>query len=174
MRAVVRNILILGSIGAIAATIGIAGAVAYPPHAHVASTGKRGPRGKTGPRGPRGFTGASGSVGGVISVDSPTITLQPGDTSFDVDPNGFQATCPSGYSVIGTGFDGGIGNVDFVLAFGAFVGGFIDNSTSVPFDVHLQAICAAVSSSGAAGASDGGLSPAQQYRQALVAAAATH
>lgn len=97
--------------------------------------------------GTRGATGARGSAGvvpGIVTVDSPKETLQPGQSTFEVDPNNFQATCPSGYSVLGTGFNAGIGRADFVIAYGTFVGGFIDNDTNVPFDVYLQAVCGQV------------------------------
>ena len=78
-------------------------------------------------------------------MDSETLTLQPGQTSYDVDPDNFQANCPAGYTVLGTGFNaGGIGTVGFVEAYGSFVGGFVNNDTSVPFQVHLEAICGAV------------------------------
>ena len=77
-------------------------------------------------------------------MDSETLTLPPGQDTFQVDPNNFQANCPSGYTVLGTGFNAGIGNADFVQSFAFFVGGFIHNDTSIPIQVHLQAICGVV------------------------------
>src|SRR5436305_1154576 len=77
-----------------------------------------------GNRGPRGFTGARGPQGVVPqikNVDSETLTLQPGQDTFQVDPNNFKANCPAGYTVLGTGFNAGIGNVDFVQSFAFFV-----------------------------------------------------
>jgi hypothetical protein len=108
---------------------------------------QRGPRGFRGLRGNRGSQGAKGSTGivsGVVSVKSPQVTLQPGQTTYDVNPNGFQATCPTGQIVIGTGFDAeGVGQLGFVESFGNFVGGFISNPSSVPVTVELQGLCAA-------------------------------
>ncbi len=103
-------------------------------------------------------------------VQSPSETLNPGQTTFDVDPNGFKATCPAGYTVIGTGFNGSIGNTDFVINFGGFfVGGFVYNSTSIQISgVYLQAMCAAVPQ-GATAASAGTSRAAMQakYRKQL-------
>ena len=81
----------------------------------------------------------------IVTVTSPHETLNPGQTTYDVDPNGFQATCPSGYTVIGTGYNGSAGLTAFVLDFGPFVGGFVYNDTSVQLtSVYVQAICAVV------------------------------
>lgn len=106
-----------------------------------------------GHNGHNGARGAAGVVPGIITVDSPMESIPPGSDTLTVDPNGFQATCPSGYSVLGTGFnDGGIGDVGFVISFGTFVGGFVSNSTGITDnDVYLQAICGQVAggSSGA-------------------------
>ena len=47
-------------------------------------------------------------------------------------PNTFQATCPDGWTVVGTSFDGGGGTVWSVTDYGGyFVGGFIANDLSV-------------------------------------------
>ena len=89
--------------------------------------------------------GANGVVPQIKIVESEHLTLNPGDDTYNVDPNNFQATCLAGYTVIGTGFDAAIGNVDCVQSFGTFVGGFIHNDTSIPLsDVYLQAICGVV------------------------------
>lgn len=116
--------------------------------AHAAST-PRGPRGFRGRRGFRGFPGPRGSAGIVPQiklVDSPHETLNPGQNTFNVDPNNFQATCPGGYTVIGTGFDADIGKATEVLNFGGFfVGGFIINDTSIQLtNVHVQAMCGVI------------------------------
>ena len=124
-------------IALVAAISGVAAAApSSSPKAHTASSrGPRGPRGFTGPRGPRGYTGPRGPAGVVpqiVTVTSPHETLNPGQTTYDVDPNGFQANCPNGYTVIGTGYDGNIGQTTSVLDFGGFfVVGFVINDTSV-------------------------------------------
>ena len=114
-----------------------------------------GARGATGARGPAGVAGAPGAPGapgvvpGLITVDSPEETISSANPYTDLD---LQATCPSGYSVVGTGVnDGGVGDIGFVISYGTFVGGFISNETSVPVQVHVQAICGQVAggSSGA-------------------------
>ncbi len=154
----------------VALVVAISGvAVAAPSPTGHAASGKRGPRGRTGPRGPRG---PAGSVGNLVLVDSPVVTLQPSQSTYDVDPNGFQATCPGNRSATGTGFNASVGTVAFVASYGSFVGGFIYNRTSIPIQVHLQAICAGVGYSGTGGAADtDSVTPAQQYRRDLAAAA---
>lgn len=107
--------------------------------------GNQGPQGGTGAQGPQGPAGPAGGPGKEDTVISETLTLQPGQSSYDVDPNNFEANCPSGEYVIGTGFDGGIGQVDDVLSYTFFVGGFFYNDSSIAYQVHLQAICAPVS-----------------------------
>lgn len=102
-------------------------------------------RGAQGPTGPTGPAGAAGGPGKEDTVISETLTLQPGQSSYDVDPNNFQANCPSGEVVIGTGFNAGIGQADDVLSYTFFVGGFFYNNSSIAYQVHLQAICAPVS-----------------------------
>lgn len=80
-----------------------------------------------------------------MTTVSANVTLQPGQDTYTVAGTNFRATCPSGTNVIGTGFNTGIGNADFVIDYGSFVGGFVDNDTSVTIDqVHVQAICASV------------------------------
>src|ERR1700748_3408945 len=75
------------------------------------------------------------------TVVSEKLTLAPGQSSYDVDPNNFQANCPRGEVVVGTGF-----SADGALPFGVesytyFVGGFFYNETSAPLQVYLQAVC---------------------------------
>ena len=45
-------------------------------------------------------------------------------------------------TVVGTGFQTGIGNADFVLSYGTFVGGFVHNDTSITIEAWVQAVCA--------------------------------
>jgi len=108
------------------------------PSAH-ASASKRGPRGKTGPRGPAGILALK-------TVSSPEITLAPDFSTYDVAPETFEATCPSGWAVVGTGFTGSVGHTSFVNSYGTLVGGFIYNDTGISIEVSVQAICAKVPS----------------------------
>lgn len=124
-------------------------------HAHAAAA-KRGPRGKTGkrgPAGPRGATGPAGAAGaagaagspGLLAlktVDSPEVTLAAGQSTYDVAPDSFQATCPAGFTVVGSGFNATVGHVSFVKSYGTMVGGFIYNDTGISIKVSVQAICA--------------------------------
>jgi hypothetical protein len=129
----------------------------------------RGPASPPGPPGAAGAAGAPGVVPAIITVDSPKVDVPNGSNTYDVDPSGFQATCPSGYSVLGTGFDdGGIGNVGFVLSYGQFVGGFISNNSGIDdSSVYVQAICGQVPA-GSSGANAVHASGAEgQYHAAL-------
>lgn len=114
------------------------------PSVRKALKGKRGPRGYSGGDGPQGAPGAPGSPGilSLTTVDSPEVTIPPGSTSYDADPNGLRAQCPAGYTVVGTGVNTGIGNLDFVQKFGTLVGGFVDNDTSITIQAFVEAICA--------------------------------
>jgi len=114
------------------------------PSVRKALKGNRGPRGYSGSNGAQGATGAPGSPGilSLTTVDSPKVTIPPGGNSYDADPNGLQAQCPAGYTVVGTGVNTGIGNLDFVQKFGTLVGGFVDNDTSITIQASVQAICA--------------------------------
>jgi len=117
------------------------------PSVRKALKGKRGPRGYSGGDGAQGAPGAPGAPGspGILSlttIDSPKVTIPPGSTSYDADPNGLQAQCPAGYTVVGTGANTGIGNLDFVQKFGTLVGGFVDNDTSITIQAFVEAICA--------------------------------
>jgi len=54
-----------------------------------------------------------------------------------------RANCPSGKTVIGTGFYNSITDPGFVKAYGTFVGGIFFNNTSITVTgIHVQAICA--------------------------------
>jgi hypothetical protein len=91
-------------------------------------------------------------------VDSPHISIPPGEDSYNVMPTGFQANCPSGYTVLGTGYYGDIGKTTSVLNYGGFfVGGFVINDTNVTMtDVHLQAMCGVVPGGASAAADTSG------------------
>jgi hypothetical protein len=97
-------------------------------------------------------------------VESPHETLNPGQDTYQVDPNGFKATCPAGYTVIGTGFNANIGQADNVINYGgSLVGGFVYNNSSIQIhDVYVQAICAVV---------PGGASAASATRSRIAAEA---
>jgi hypothetical protein len=91
-------------------------------------------------------------------VTSQELDLPSGSDSYTaLGGANWEATCPSGYTAIGTGFDaGGVGTVGFVESYGTFVGGFISNDSQVDDDpVYLEAICAYVAggSTGIPGAS---------------------
>jgi hypothetical protein len=117
-----------------------------------------GRQGARGPRGPQGPAGQSGLASHVSNVQSEMLTLQPGQTSFDVDPNNFEATCPAGQTVVGTGFNGPFPVTGgFVEAFGTFVGGFFANESSIPVTAQVEAICAAVPDASAASARAAGV-----------------
>ena len=111
--------------------------------------GKRGPQGATGPRGATGPGGAAApaGVGTTTLVGSPEVTLQPGQTTYDVMPSGFEATCPSGTTAVGTGFNGdGVNTITYLESYGSFVGGFLVNDSSVSATAQLYAVCAPGSS----------------------------
>jgi hypothetical protein len=114
------------------------------PSVRKALKGNRGPRGFDGADGLNGVPGAPGSPGilALKTVESPPVTIPPGGTSFGVDPNSLEAQCPPGFTVVGTGVDTGIGNVDLLKKYGTFVGGFVDNDTSITIQAAVQAICA--------------------------------
>jgi len=95
--------------------------------------GSAGPAGPAGPQGPAGPAGTSSAT----RVVSAHQTLAPGGYT-----SAMRATCPAGMVVVGTGFNTGIGNADFVLSYGTFVGAFIDNDTSITIEAWVQAICA--------------------------------
>lgn len=110
-------------------------------------------------------------------VQSPHETLNPGQNTFNVDPNGFQATCPRGYTVIGTGFNAIIGKATDVENFGGFfVGGFVINDTTIQLTgIYLQAMCGVVPG-GAVAASAGASRAAEEakYQAAIKRLAALH
>lgn len=130
-------------------------------------------RGNVGPQGPQGPAGTAGVVPQIVLVNSETLTLQPNQTSYDVDPNGFQATCPSGDTVLGTGFNGPFGPTGgFVENYGTFVGGFFDNTSSIALsNVYLQATCGQVPSGFTGFARDQGGAETRYHAQLRAAAA---
>jgi hypothetical protein len=111
--------------------------------------GNTGPPGSQGPQGPQGAPGPAGGsgVGQTQLIGSPKVTLQPGQNTYGVDPSGFQANCPSGYTATGTGFDGeGVASIEYLESYGFFVGGFLVNNSSVAATVQIFAVCAPGSS----------------------------
>ena len=78
------------------------------------------------------------------TVKSPEISLPTGYSTYDLAPSTFQATCPAGYAVVGTGFSSSVASPAFVLGYGTFVGGFIYNDSGITVKVSVQAICAQV------------------------------
>lgn len=127
------------------------------PSVRKALKGNRGPRGYDGADGEPGAPGAPGTPGilSLVTVDSPKVTIAPGSTSYDADRNGMRAQCPAGYTVVGSGVNTGIGNLDFVQKFGTFVGGFVDNDTSITIQAFVEAICAQLPAGVAATRSSG-------------------
>jgi hypothetical protein len=132
-------------------------------------------RGNTGPQGPQGPQGAQGAQGPAASsgvgqtqlVGSPKVTLQPGQDTYQVLPNGFQANCPAGYTATGTGFDGeGVASIEYLESYGFFVGGFLVNNSLVPATVRIFAVCAQ-GSSGLAPAIRGAGSAQSRYQAQL-------
>jgi hypothetical protein len=102
-------------------------------------TGKDNVPGPAGPAGPAGAAGPAGPAGSlsVVTVTSPHQFLAPGGTT-----SLMRADCPAGMTVVGTGFNTGIGNADFVLSYGTFVGAFIDNDVNITIEAYVQAVCA--------------------------------
>ena len=100
--------------------------------------GNAGPQGPQGARGPAGFSD-------VVIVESEH-TLTPGDNTQSGEG---RADCPSGYEVVGTGFNASVGGVAFVLSYQFFVGSFFYNDTSITYDVMVQAICSPAQASAA-------------------------
>jgi hypothetical protein len=81
----------------------------------------------------------------VVLVQSRQLTLQPGQSTYDIDRADFRAVCPTGYTVLGTGFNASVGTADFVQSYGTFVGGLIANDSGVQSSpVFLQATCGVV------------------------------
>lgn len=101
--------------------------------------GRQGARGAQGPSGAAGAQGPAGAPGiaAVRIVESPAVSVAPGGSS------GLTATCPAGTTVIGTGYDAGIGKMTEVKNYGGFfVGGFVVNDTSISITATVQAVCA--------------------------------
>lgn len=131
-------------VAAVAVTaVSFANGASPDPTGHASKRGKRGLRGFQGPPGPQGAQGPQGAPGiaSVAQVDGPEISYPPGSYGASAD-----AVCPSGSTVIGTGFNGPFGAVGgFVKAYGSFVGGFFINESSVTVTGNVQAICGRVS-----------------------------
>ena len=109
--------------------------------------------GERGPAGPAGAAGAPGAPGlaGVHQVDGPSTSYPPGAYGGSA-----RAQCPPGEVVIGTGFNGPMGDPGvFVKAYGTFVGGFFVNDSSITVDGSVQATCARTSGALARAASSG-------------------
>ncbi len=133
-----------------------------------------GARGTAGPQGAQGPQGPAGGVSGIQVVKSPDVSIASGDSSYGVQQNGgpaLDAQCPAGTTVVGTGFDDGIGSVGFVLAFGSLVGGFVYNDTTITITASVQAFCA---SSGGAQAASNGSARTRFLARARAASAALH
>jgi hypothetical protein len=96
--------------------------------------------------GARGKQGPAGVVPSVVTVDSSTLTLQPGQSTFDLVPSGaWQASCPTGDVVLGTGYNvDTFDEVAFLLNYGSFVGAFVYDDGAIASQVYIQATCARV------------------------------
>jgi hypothetical protein len=102
-----------------------------------AKKGPRGPQGLRGPEGLRGPQGPSGVVAFTVA-ESPYEDLPPGGVTSD----NFDANCPSGSRVVGTGFYSSVADVGFVKEYGSFAGGIMFNNTGITVHgVHIQAMC---------------------------------
>ena len=93
--------------------------------------------------GPPGIQGQQGQQGvpGILRL----VTVEGADAV--IPANGYgsapNANCPDGMRVVGTGFYGPHGRSGgFVKSYTYFVGGFFVNDSSIPTEVHVQAICA--------------------------------
>ena len=105
-----------------------------------AKRGPQGPQGRQGPQGPEGPQGPQGPTGvlSFTTVDSPHEDLPPGGNTSE----NFDANCPAGSTVVGSGFYSSVASVGFVKSYTFFVGGFIYNDTGITVrDVHVQAMC---------------------------------
>ena len=137
--------------------------------ADLSSSAKRAMKGKTGARGtqgPQGIAGPQGPAGpaatvSVVTVSGPHQFIPPGGTS-----TGLRAECPAGMVVVGTGINTGIGNADFVLSYGRFVGGFVDNDVSITIEAYVQAICASGVADGGGTSAAGAASSERAFKSA--------
>jgi hypothetical protein len=100
-------------------------------------------QGPTGPVGAQGIPGPSGVPG----ISNLTTVTTPGSIASNVQAD-VVATCPTGTTVIGTGFDSGDTAIIFVRKSGATVIGSFFNFTAATAPVSVQAICATVSGGG--------------------------
>lgn len=130
-------------------------------------------KGHNGAEGPRGFNGTqgiqgpAGPGGSVVTVAGGHVFLTPGGYG------SARADCPAGMTVVGTGFNTGIGNADFVVSYGTFVGGFFDDDVSINIEAYVQAICASGMTDGGGAARAVGPSQEQRFAQDVAAAKAT-
>jgi len=94
-------------------------------------------RGHPGPQGPAGPTGPQGAAGlaSVFAVWSNTVAIAPGAEG------GAQVSCPAGTTVLGTGFNAGLGRVVIVERFGGTVDLDVLNDQTTTIVVQAQAIC---------------------------------
>jgi hypothetical protein len=107
--------------------------------------GDQGDQGDQGLRGATGLTGPKGPAGiaSIIEVQGAELVLAPGE--YGVPPI---ASCPAGYVVVGTGWQGSFGTVGgFVLSSHTYVSGHFGNDSALPVTVFVQAICAQLSGS---------------------------
>jgi hypothetical protein len=128
-----------------------------------------GPAGPTGPTGPTGPAGPAGSAPAlnVVAVTSPHQFLAPGAYT-----SAMRADCPAGTTVVGTGINAGLGNADFVLSYGSFVGAFVHNDVTITIETWAQAICASGATNGGARSLSGPAAAAAAERFARDEAAA--
>ena len=173
-----------------ALTVALGGGTAFAAHYVITSTkqikpsvrralkGKTGPTGLTGPRGLQGLQGAQGPAGpagiaGIVEVQSPHLTLAPGQSTVDVAGYGWSAACPAGTRAVGTGYNVSVGHLSFVQSYGLLVGGYAYNDSGITLsDIYLQAVCAQVTGTAAArvrGAASARAAETRQYRADLAA-----
>lgn len=87
---------------------------------------------------------ASGPAMDVAAVDGPEVTLQPGQSSYQLEQAGgpkMVAACPAGQVVSGVGFNNSVASVGFAESFGTFAAAYFYNDTSIPVPVSVQALC---------------------------------
>ena len=98
-------------------------------------------KGAKGPKGSQGARGSSG-ISGLVAVTSAPVDLL---YDYYIMPT---ATCPAGTSVVGTGSYGSIESFGWVKSYGTFAAGYLWNVSGLTVTgVHIQAICAVVSTS---------------------------
>jgi hypothetical protein len=103
-------------------------------------------QGPTGPVGAQGIPGPAGTPG-TPGISNLTTVTTPGSIPANVQAD-VVATCPTGTTAIGTGFDSGNTAVVFVRKSGTTVVGSFVNFNAAAEPVSVQAICATVSGGG--------------------------